>query len=97
MLKAFNRSNPCPVCGEASPDCRYSTDGELILCHSHIDFDPHHPDWLYLGVASNGVWGKFVPRKDEAFNRTVWLEKKLQRERDRLERQKEHAKNSLPI
>lgn len=97
MLKSFNRSNPCPVCGEASPDCRYSTDGELILCHSHIDFDPQHPEWHYLGVASNGVWGKFVPRKSEAFDRTEWEAKKAERERDRLERQKEHAKNSLPI
>ena len=99
MLKSFNRSNPCPVCGEASPDCRYSTDGdgELILCHSHIDFDPNHPDWHYLGVASNGVWGKFVPRKDRDFDRTEWEAKKLERERSRLERQKEHAKNSLPI
>jgi hypothetical protein len=43
------------------------------------------------------VWGKFVPRKSEAFDRTVWLEKKLQREIDRLERQKEHAKNALSI
>jgi hypothetical protein len=95
MLKAFNRSNPCPICGEASPDCRYSTDGELILCHSHIDFDPQHPDWHYLGVSSNGVWGKFVPRKSEAFDRTEWEAKKAERERDRLERQKEHAKNAL--
>ena len=97
MLKAFNRSNPCPICGEASPDCRYSTDGELILCHSHIDFDPQHPEWHYLGVASNGVWGKFVPRKDRDFDRTEWEAKKAERERDRLERQKNHAKNSLPI
>jgi hypothetical protein len=97
MLKAFNRSNPCPICGEASPDCRYSTDGELILCHSHIDFDPQHPEWHYLGVASNGVWGKFVPRKDRDFDRTEWEAKKLERERSRLERQKNHAKNSLPI
>ena len=95
MLKSFNRSNPCPVCGEASPDCRYSTDGELVLCHSHIDFDPNHPDWHYLGVSSNGVWGKFVPRKSEAFDRTEWETKKADRERDRLERQKEHAKNAL--
>ena len=83
MLKSFNRSNPCPVCGEASPDCRYSTDGELVLCHSHIDYDPQHPEWHYVRVSSNGVWGVFVPRKDEAFDRTVWLEKKLQRENQR--------------
>ena len=97
MLKSFNRSNPCPICGEASPDCRYSTDRELVLCHSHIDYDPNHPDWHYLGVSSNGVWGKFVPRKSEAFDRTEWEAKKLERERSRLERQKNHAKNSLPI
>jgi hypothetical protein len=97
MLKAFNRANPCPVCGEASPDCRYSTDGELVLCHSHIDFDPQHPEWHYLGVSSNGVWGKFVPRKDRDFDRTEWEAKKLERERGRLEREREHAKNALSI
>jgi hypothetical protein len=69
----------------------------LVLCHSHIDFDPNHPDWHYLGTSSNGVWGKFVPRKDEAFDRTEWLEKKLERERGRLEREREHAKNALTI
>lgn len=96
-LHPFKGSDSCPICGEADSDCRYSTDRELILCHSHIDFDPNHPDWHYLGDSSNGVWGKFVPRKSEAFDRTVWLEKKLQREIDRLERQKEHAKNALSI
>jgi hypothetical protein len=97
MLKSFSRSNLCPVCGEGSPDCRYSTDGDLILCHGHIDFDPQHPDWHWLGSASNGVWGKFVPRKDREFDRTEWLEKKLERERDRREREREHAKNALSI
>lgn len=97
MLKAFSRSNLCPVCGEGSPDCRYSTDGELILCHSHIDFDPQHPEWHYLGTSSNGVWGKFVPRKDEAFDRTEWEAKKAERERDRREREREHTKNALSI
>jgi len=96
-LHPFKGSNSCPICGEADSDCRYSTDGELVLCHSHIGFDPNHPDWHFLGDSSNGVWGKFVPRKSEAFDRTVWLEKKLQREIDRLERQKEHAKNALSI
>lgn len=98
MLKSFNRrSNPCPVCGEASPDCRYSPDGELVLCHSHTDFDPQHPEWHYVRVSSNGVWGVFVPRKSEAFDRTEWLEKKAERERDRREREREHAKNALSI
>jgi hypothetical protein len=97
MLKSFSRSNLCPVCGEGSPDCRYDPNGELILCHSHIDFDPEHPEWHYLGSSSNGVWGKFVPRKDREFDRTEWLEKKAERERERLERQREHARNALSI
>jgi hypothetical protein len=67
------------------------------MCHGHIDFDPQHPDWHYLGSSSNGVWGKFVPRKDRDFDRTEWLEKKAERERDRLEREREHAKNALSI
>jgi hypothetical protein len=69
----------------------------LVLCHGHIDFDPNHPDWHYLGVSSNGVWGKFVPRKDRDFDRTEWEAKKLERERGRLEREREHAKNALSI
>lgn len=96
-LHPFKGSDSCPICGEADSDCRYSTDRELILCHSHIGFDPNHPDWHFLGDSSNGVWGKFVPRKSEAFDRTEWESKKLQREIDRLERQKEHAKNALSI
>ncbi|MBD2118159.1 DUF3987 domain-containing protein [Microcystis wesenbergii] len=95
MLKAFNRCTPCPICGEASPDCRYSPDGELVLCHSHTDFDPQHPEWHYVRVSSNGVWGVFVPRKDKDFDRTEWEAKKAERERDRRER--EHAKNALSI
>jgi hypothetical protein len=97
MLKSFSRSNLCPVCGEGSPDCRYDPNGELVLCHGHIDFDPQHPDWHWLGSSSNGVWGKFVPRKDDRFDRTEWLEKKAERERERLERQREHARNALSI
>jgi len=96
-LHPFKGSNSCPICGEADSDCRYSTDGELVLCHSHIGFDPNHPDWHFLGDSSNGVWGKFVPRKSEAFDRTEWESKKLQRERDQLEREREHAKNALSI
>jgi hypothetical protein len=67
------------------------------MCHGHIDFDPNHPDWHYLGVSSNGVWGKFIPRKDDRFDRTEWEAKKLERERGRLEREREHAKNALSI
>ena len=96
-LHPYKGSDSCPICGDADSDCRYSTDRKFILCHSHIGFDPNHPDWHYLGDSSDNVWGKFVLRKSEAFDRTEWEAKKLERERDRLERQKEHAKNSLPI
>ncbi|GCA94313.1 hypothetical protein [Microcystis aeruginosa] len=96
-LHPFKGSDSCPICGETDGDCRYSTDGELVLCHSHIDFDPQHPDWHYVQASKKGPWGVFRIRKNEVFDRTEWEAKKLQRERDRLERQKEHAKNSLPI
>jgi len=96
-LHPFKGSDSCPICGETDGDCRYSTDGELVLCHSHIDFDPQHPDWHYVRASKKGPWGVFRIRKNEVFDRTEWEAKKLQRERDRLERQKEHAKNSLPI
>jgi hypothetical protein len=69
----------------------------LVLCHGHIDFDPQHPDWHYLGTSSNGVWGKFVPRKDDRFDRTEWLQKKAERERERLERERERERTALSI
>jgi len=96
-LHPFKGSDSCPICGEADSDCRYSTDRELILCHSHIGFDPNHPDWHYVRASKKGPWGVFKIRKNEAFDRTEWEAKKLQREIERLEREREHAKNSLPI
>lgn len=97
MFKPFSRSNPCPVCGEASPDCRYQPDGEVILCHGHIDFDPSHPDWHYVRPSDNGVWGVFVPRKDGWTDRSEWLEKKAKREAERLERERQRSLNALSI
>ncbi|KAB0243975.1 hypothetical protein EZJ55_00030 [Microcystis aeruginosa EAWAG127a] len=51
---------------------------------------------IFWGIPVMGC-GEICSQKSEAFDRTVWLEKKLQREIDRLERQKEHAKNALSI
>ena len=78
-LHPFKGSDSCPICWDADSDCRYSTDRKFILCHSHIGFDPNHPDWHYLGDSSDNVWGKFVLRKSEAFDRTEWEAKKLER------------------
>ncbi|MGV2391023.1 MAG UNVERIFIED_CONTAM: hypothetical protein LVR29_31090 [Microcystis novacekii LVE1205-3] len=96
MLKSFSRSNPCPIC-DGSADCRYDPDGALILCHGHIDFDPNHPNWRFVKPSSTLVWGVFVPRKDERFDRNQWREQKAEREL-RAKREKEaRALASLPI
>ena len=96
MFKPFSRSNPCPVCGEASPDCRYQPDGELILCHSHIDFDPVIPTGIIAGPSDNGVWGVFVPEKISG-SIAGMAEKKAQREAERIERETAKRKGALGV
>jgi hypothetical protein len=96
MLKPFSRSNPCPIC-DGGADCRYSIDENLILCHGHIDFDPDHPDWHFTRPSDTGVWGIFVPRKDEPFDRSQWLEKKAERELKAKREREARALASLPI
>jgi hypothetical protein len=96
MLKTFSRSNPCPIC-DGGADCRYDTDGNLILCHGHIDFDPDHPDWHFVRPSPTGVWGTFVPRKDERFDRGRWLEQKAERELKARREKEARALGSLSI
>lgn len=96
MLKPFSRSNPCPIC-DGGADCRYDTEGNLILCHGHIDFDPDHPDWHFTRPSDTGVWGVFVPRRDERFDRDRWLEQKAERELKQQREREARALDSLPI
>ena len=92
-----NRANPCPICSDTTGDCRYTNNEVQILCHDNIDFDPNHPDWHYLKPSSNGVWGVFVPRRDEKFDRDAWDRQRRERELLEKQRREKYAQESLPV
>lgn len=90
-FKLHNRGNPCPVC-QAIKDCRTVVDTGMVLCHSHIDYDPDIAGWKYLGAANNPVWGRFV-RDDSngTFDREAWL----RREEEKKQKRKQTLKKTL--
>jgi len=90
-LVTVNKDNPCPHCGYT--DWCYSI-GDLSVCNR--DHEPA-PGWYRTDGVDKNRKPYYAPIKDEAFDRAEWESKKFQRERDRLDREKEHAKNSLPI
>ncbi|MCS7031799.1 MAG: DUF3987 domain-containing protein [Gloeomargarita sp. SKYG116] len=64
--------NPCPVCGRVKDgDCR-TTDGALVLCHSHRHLRKGDTiqgydgqTWRCVGITETGAgWGQFVPQTD---------------------------------
>ena len=80
-----NHHNPCPICQDASGDCRTTPDS-LVLCHSFIDFDSGIAGWRWRGASSNGVWGVHVPDDGKEFNREQYeryLAQKEAQERDK--------------
>lgn len=90
------KRNPCPICSDTSGDCR-TTDGEMLLCHSLPDGGDHS---LYKWIKStdDGIWGIFVPRKEDGDrsidSRRQWLELQRQRQ-ERLEQQAREFNNGL--
>ncbi|MGL5941888.1 MAG: plasmid replication protein, CyRepA1 family [Waterburya sp.] len=87
-FKPHNRGNPCPVCRQVDNDCKSSLTSTLVLCHSHISFDPDIAGWVYRGESSIGVWGRFYPDegKEGSFDRAEW-----EREQKELKRQRQKA------
>lgn len=90
-LVPVNKDNPCPHCGYT--DWCYSI-GDLSVCNR--DHEPA-PGWYRTDGVDKNRKPYYAPVKDEVFDRTEWEAKKLQREIERLDREREHAKNSLSI
>ena len=90
-FKLHKRGNPCPVC-HGIKDCKSSLSSKLVLCHTHVDYDPDIAGWNYRGN-SIGVWGQFFPDegKEGTFDREAWLRQKEEDQR----RQKAARKNAL--
>ncbi|MGL5059089.1 MAG: toprim domain-containing protein [Microcoleus sp.] len=60
---------PCPVCGRDKDDkCRIGDEGKLILCGTEVNSRKPkdiYNGFVYLGESESGVWGKWVPDKED--------------------------------
>ena len=63
-----NHRSSCPICQDASGDCRTTPD-DLVLCHSFIDVDSPGGGYKWTKASSNGVWGVHIPDDGKEFNR----------------------------
>ena len=89
-----NHRNPCPICQDSSGDCR-TTQDNLILCHSFIDFDSGIAGYKWRGASSNGVWGIHVRDDGKQFDKQQYERYLAQKEA--IERNKKQflADNAL--
>ncbi|MBD2303215.1 hypothetical protein [Nostoc sp. FACHB-190] len=84
-FKPFSRNNPCPVCGKADTDCRYSTDdSDFILCHTFVDARKGEKVHGFVCVKqSNGHTASFKPDNSREWTeeqQQEWQQNKAQRE-----------------
>lgn len=89
-----NHRNPCPICEDASGDCR-TTENELILCHSFIDIDSGVAGYKWTKASSNGVWGVHVPDNGKEFNREQYERYLAQKEAQERNKKQFLADNAL--
>lgn len=66
-----SRKKPCPVCDRTKDgDCRISQNGELVLCHSHIEGKKGDTinGYVWIGEVKEPLnWGKWVVPSAEPF------------------------------
>lgn len=93
FLPTSRRVGSCPICGNASGDCRLPADGDFVLCQSTHE-EINHPDWKYIkenGGQSAGVWGVFAPRLTEKVDRQEYDRQRLRLQHERQKRLEEEA------
>lgn len=88
--------NPCPVCNDTSGDCRVRD--ELVLCH-HAILGQEHSLWQYVRPTTDGIWGVFKPRQDDATAAEIARQKLIQQEKReaRLAAQYEKWREGLTV
>ena len=89
-----NHHNPCPICQDASGDCRTTPDS-LVLCHGFIDLDSGIAGYKWLKSSSNGVWGIHVPDDGKEFNREQYERYLAQKEAQERNKKQFLADNAL--
>lgn len=78
---AFDRSNPCPICGRVTRCSR--TDDGLHLCKGNTTGDREAAGFFFIKTSDNGDWGLF--RQDGDTTNRPTLDPKVQAERRKRE------------
>lgn len=89
------QSNPCPVCGDTSGDCR-TTEAELVLCHTYPDGGVL--GWDYKGVdKGQGIWGMYAPATEHLpkEEKDRWQAEQDRKRRERLAAEAQKYRNGL--
>lgn len=61
LFQQSGQDSPCPLCGRTKDaDCRWNK--ELVLCHTYIDQDTNHPEYIYRGPKD--IWGQHFLKKN---------------------------------
>lgn len=100
MTKYFptNRNHPCPVCDKTNGNCRL-LENDLVLCMTSLDGYgmENHPEYRYIKLSKNGLWGIYVPRRDNDFDRERWLRERQDRFEIREKEQAQQHQMALPV
>jgi hypothetical protein len=89
-----NKSNPCPACGDTKGKCRTFADGDNLLCMTVLDGYNTPPGYKFLGLTTNGQWGKLVADNSEEWSADRRAEYELQKA-DRQARQRQERAEQL--
>lgn len=92
------RGNPCLLCGDIKGKCRI---GESVrLCMNLTDVLSHPPDYKFIGLTKDGLWGKFVEDNGQHFSRAEreqWRREQELRRRQRAILEAKRKALSLPF
>lgn len=90
-IRATNKSNPCPLCGNTSGHDKFS--GEGVLCHNGLDGASAGNGYRYIKNTSNDQWGVYYPDNGQEYDR----EKAEKIREQRIEKERKQLQKALPV
>jgi hypothetical protein len=86
-----NKQSPCPVCDKINGNCRTFADSPNVLCMTFTDRLAQVPEFRFIGLTEDHLWGKWVPEHDP--NLTQEQRDQWRQEQKRLRQQRIDAEN----
>ena len=96
---ATNRNRPCPVCEKTNGNCRILPDDGVLCMTARDGYGmENHPEYRYVKLSKNGLWGVYYPRQEENdFDRERWLRERNARFEIREKEQAQRNQAALSI